>query len=159
MRSTRLVLSVLALITVMTVPIGANRYRPFIGSWSGVTISADPTNFPVVAVVSEGTGWLTPLGHYSMISPHTSHVETGETIGAQIFTAANGDKVTAHCEGFPEMQTNGSVVGPLDCDITGGTGRYRGARGSYVFFLVAKPRTDGGIGYETDALIIGKISY
>ena len=159
MRPTRVVLSVLVLMMVMTVPTGAKHYRPFIGTWSGVTISADPTNFPVVAVVSEGEGRLTHLGRYSMVSPHTSNVFTGETIGEQIFTAANGDMLMAHCEGAPQPQSNGNVVGPLDCEITGGTGRFGGARGSYVFFLVASPRTDGGPGYATDALILGKISY
>jgi hypothetical protein len=158
MRATRFVFSLLMLTTVLTVPIGAKSV-PFKGSWSGVTVSADPTNFPVVAVVSDGTGQLTHLGRYFMTSPHTSNVFTGETIGDQIFTAANGDMVTAFCEGFPVMQPNGDVVGDLDCEITGGSGRFEGASGEYVFFLHASPRTDGGPGYATEATISGQISY
>ena len=158
MRATRFVLSLLVVPMILTAPIGAKSV-PFKGSWTGVTVSADPTNFPVVAVVSDGTGELTHLGRYFMTSPHTSNVITGETIGDQIFTAANGDTLTAFCEGFPVMQEDGSVVGPLDCTITGGTGRFEGATGEYVFFLVARPRTDGGIGYATEATIAGQISY
>jgi len=158
MRVTRLVFSLLVLSMLLTVPTGANSV-PLKGSWTGVTVSADPTNFPVVGVVSDGTGELTHLGRYFMTSPHTSNVFTGETIGDQIFTAANGDMLTAFCEGFPVMQENGDVIGTLDCDITGGTGRFEDATGEYVFFLHASPRTDGGIGYATEATISGQIDY
>ena len=158
MRAIRLVLSLLVLSMVLTVPIGAGSV-PFRGSWSGVTVSADLSSFPVVAIVAEGTGELTHLGRYFMSSPHTTNVFTNETIGDQIFTAANGDMLTAFCAGFPAPQPDGSVVGGLDCEITGGTGRFEGASGEYVFFLVARPRTDGGPGYATEATISGEISY
>lgn len=121
-------------------------------------MSADPTNFPVVAVVAEGEGQLTHLGRYFMTSPHTSNVFTGETIGDQIFTAANGDMLTAFCEGFPAFQPDGLVVGSLDCEITGGTGRFEGATGSYVFFLTASPLPDSS-GFATEATIHGQISF
>ena len=94
-----------------------------------------------------------------MTSPHTTNVFTGETIGDQIFTAANGDTLTASCAGFPLPQADGRVVGSLECDITGGTGRFARATGDYIFFLVASPRTDGGPGYATEASIIGRISF
>lgn len=84
-------------------------------------MSADPANFPVVSIVSDGTGQLTHLGRYFMTSPRTTNVFTGETIGDQIFTTANGDTLTASCAGFP------------------------------------LPQADGGIGYATEASIIGKI--
>jgi hypothetical protein len=93
-----------------------------------------------------------------MVSPHTSNVFTGETIGDQIFTAANGDTLTAHCEGFPVPQPDGTVVGSLDCTFTSGTGRFAGATGGYEFALVASPRTDGGPGFATVAAINGSIS-
>jgi hypothetical protein len=158
MRVTRFVLSLLVLSMVLTAPIGA-RNIPFKGSWSGVTVSADLSLFPLVQIVAEGTGQLTHLGHSFMSSPHTTNVFTGETIGDQIFTAANGDMLTAFCAGFPQPQPDGTVVGGLDCEITGGTGRFEGATGDYVFFLVARPRTDGGPGFATDAQISGQISY
>jgi hypothetical protein len=158
MRATSFVLSLLVLSMLFTAPIGAKSV-PFKGSWSGVTVSADPTNFPVVSILAEGTGQLTHMGRSFMASPHTTNVFTGETIGDQIFTAANGDTLTAFCAGFPTMQPDGTVVGGLDCEITGGSGRFEGASGAYVFFLTARPRTDGGPGFATDAQISGRISY
>src|SRR5688500_9656402 len=158
MPAPRLLLSLLTLSALITAPVSGANSVPFKGSWSGVTVSADPTNFPVVAVVAEGSGQLTHLGRYFMTSPHTSNVFTGETIGDQIFTAANGDMLTASCAGFPAFQPDGRVVGSLDCDITGGTGRFEGATGSYVFFLDAA-RLPGGAGFATEAEITGEISF
>jgi hypothetical protein len=134
------------------------RVQPFVGYWQGLTISADPTNFPVVAIVAAGGGVVTPLGRMTMVSPHTTDVTTGETIGEQNFVAANGDTVSAHCAGFPQPQADGTVFGPLACAFTGGTGRLSGATGHYTFLLYAQPRTDGGPGYATTALIVGTIA-
>ena len=157
MRASRFVLSLFAL-SMIAAPTSAGNSVPFKGSWTGVTVSADPTNFPVVAVVSDGVGRLTHLGNYFMTSPHTSNVFTGETIGDQIFTAANGDTLTAFCAGVPLMQPDGTVEGALDCQITGGTGRFADASGSYEFYLVASPLADGS-GFATDAQINGEISF
>ena len=158
MRVTRLVCSLAVVAVVFTASIDGAALVPFKGSWTGVTVSADLANFPVVAVVSDGEGQATHLGRYFMTSPHTSNVFTGETIGDQIFTAANGDQLTASCEGFPQPQPNGHVVGTLDCEITGGTGRFEGATGGYVFFLDASPLADGS-GFATEAQITGAIAF
>ena len=155
---TRFVLSLFLIAVAAATPIAGADSVPFKGVWSGVTVSADPTNFPVVAVVAEGQGQLTHLGRYFMTSPHTSNVFTGETIGDQIFTAANGDTLTAFCAGFPVFQPDGHVVGSLECEITGGTGRFAGATGSYEFFLDAAP-LPGGMGFATEASIDGQISF
>lgn len=137
--------------------IGAKRV-PFKGSWSGETVSADPTNFPIIAIVAEGSGQLTHLGHYFMTSPHTTNVITGLTVGPQFFTAANGDQLTASCSGSPMFQPDGTVAGSLDCEITGGTGRFEGASGDYVFFLRGTPLPDRP-GFATEATITGSISF
>jgi hypothetical protein len=142
----------------ITAPVGAAKRVPFKGSWDGVTVSADPTNFPVVSILAEGTGQLTHLGRYFMASPHTTDVSTGETIGDQNFIAANGDELTAFCAGFPQFQPDGTVAGGLDCEITGGTGRFAGASGSYVFFLTASPDPNGP-GFVTHATIDGEIAF
>jgi hypothetical protein len=158
MRSPRFVLLLVLLSLIAAAPMRAANARPFKGAWSGVTVSADATHPPVVSIVAEGTGQLTHLGRYFMTSPHTTDVSTGETIGDQIFTAANGDTLTAFCAGFPNFQPSGNVEGALECNITSGTGRFAGATGSYEFFLVARPLADGS-GFATDATITGSIVY
>jgi hypothetical protein len=159
MRMIQFFVSLLALSIASTAPISGANSVPFKGTWSGVTVSADLSTFPVVGVVAEGEGQLTHLGRYFMTSPHTTNVFTGETIGDQIFTAANGDTLTAFCEGFPQQDPiTGEVVGSLDCNITGGTGRFEDASGTYVFFLHASPDPSGP-GFVTEATIDGEISF
>ena len=158
MRTFRFSLLLLVFSMIAAGPMDAQNARPFKGSWSGVTVSADPTNFPVVAIVAKGSGQLTHLGRYAMTAPHTTDVSTGETIGDQIFTAANGDTLTAFCVGAPVFLPTGTVEGALECDITGGTGRFAGATGSYEFFLVATALADGS-GFATEATINGTISF
>ena len=159
MRIPPFALALLVVAIIATAPISAAKSVPLKGTWSGVTVSADPSTFPVVQIVADGNGQLTHLGRYFMTSPHTTDVFTGETIGDQIFTAANGDTLTAFCEGSPQQDpATGIVAGGLDCDITGGTGRFEGASGSYVFFLHASPDPNGP-GFVTDATIDGEISF
>jgi hypothetical protein len=159
MRAVRFALSFLVLSMMVTAPISGAKSLPFKGSWSGVTVSADTTGFPVVAIVAEGEGRLTGLGRYFMRSPHTTDVSTGETIGDQIFTAANGDELTAFCKGIPVFNpADGTVSGGLDCEITGGTGRFADAQGGYVFYLNSVPLPDGD-GFATEAQIVGEITF
>ena len=148
----------LAVAVFATADLNADTQVPFKGTWSGLTLSADTSTFPVVQIVAGGEGQATRLGRFTMVSPHTTDVSTGETIGDQIFTAANGDTLTAFCEGSPQFQADGSVAGALECTFTGGTGRFAGVTGGYEFFLVATPRTDGGPGFATVATITGSMS-
>lgn len=151
--------SLLIVSIVATAPISGANSVPFKGSWSGETVFADDRNFPVVEIVAEGTGQLTHLGRYFMASPHTTDVSNGLTVGDQNFVAANGDTLTAFCIGSPVFDpSTGTVSGGLQCDITGGTGRFEGAEGSYVFFLTATPNPSG-LGFITEATIDGEISF
>ncbi len=155
----QLILATIAVAAISPAGLRAQQMVPFKGHWTGVTVSADLSTLPLVTVLSEGEGVATHLGRYTMASPHTSNVNTGETIGEQIFTAANGDTLTAHCAGFPLPQSDGTVVGSLDCTFTSGTGRFAGATGGYDFFLVATPKP--GVFppiFETEATITGSIS-
>ncbi len=91
MLTKRLILCLFALTPIAAITVHAQHMVPFKGHWTGVTVAADLSTFPIVGVLSEGSGPVTHLGKSFMSSPHTSNVETGETIGEQIFTAANGD--------------------------------------------------------------------
>ena len=130
---------------------------PFKGTWAGVTSTADLSEFPLVAVVSDGGGATSHLGGGTMVSPHVTNVFTGEVFGEQIFTAANGDTLTAWCEGQGLPLEDGSIDGLLYCDFTSGTGRFTGVSGNYTFHFLAVPRTDGGPGYVTSARVDGLI--
>ena len=70
MRSVSLFLSLLVISMVSTAPTLEAKPVPFKGSWSGVTMSADPVNFPVVAIVSDGTGQLPPRPLFHDLAAH-----------------------------------------------------------------------------------------
>ena len=153
----------LVAVALATTAVSAEHSVPFKGTWTGETISADPfTTFPVVQIVAAGGGEFTHLGKSTMVSPHTTNIFTGLTEGDQIFTAANGDTLTAFCSGVPVFDpVSGVVQGTLACEVTGGTGRFADATGSYTFSLVGNAilLPDGGLGFATVATIDGAISY
>ncbi|HEX5474139.1 MAG TPA: hypothetical protein VFX12_05690 [Vicinamibacterales bacterium] len=135
----------------------AAEFVPFTATWSGVTVAVDASALPIVSVVALGEGEGTHLGHFTMRSPHLNNVETFELWGTQEFTAANGDTVTATFAGHLTPNADGSLSGTLPCVITGGTGRFAGATGTYDFTITAVPLADGS-GYASTATIDGRIS-
>ena len=161
----RLLFCTVLLVSASGFRTNAADFVPFKASWTGVTISADPTGFPVVAVVSAGEGHGTQLGHFTMVTPHDSNVFTYELEGDHLFTAANGDTLTAHFVGqlTPTFGPGGPagppvlVSGVVPCTITGGTGRFQGATGSYDFAITAIPLADGS-GFASTATMNGVIS-
>ena len=135
-------------------PLRAGELVPFKGTFLGQTVSAAPTNDPdVVFVTTEGDGQATHLGRYTMVSPHFSNLATLEAEGEQIFTAANGDTLTAEFAGQFAPTPDGFLAGELEAVITGGTGRFEGATGSYIFDILFDPAT-----FVSIATIDGQIS-
>jgi len=135
----------------------AGQFVPFNATWSGVTVAADTSGFPIVKVIASGEGTGTELGHFVMVSPHVNNVFTLALEGDQNFTAANGDTLSAHFSGFLSPNADGSLSGVLPCVFTGGTGRFAGAAGSYDFAITAVPLPDGS-GFASTATITGLIS-
>jgi hypothetical protein len=115
---------------------------PFKGDFHGKAVSAVPTSDPnVLLVTTEGSGNATHLGQFTMVSPHLSNLATLAAEGTQNFTAANGDKLTASFSGQFHVIQGGFLAASIHCTITGGTGRFQGARGGYTFDVVFDPAT------------------
>ena len=133
----------------------AKDHVPFRGAWEGKTVSATPIDETTVLVVSSGTGRASHLGRFEMTSPHLTFLDTLAVEGTQEFTAANGDMLTATISGQFMPQADGSLEGTLAGTITGGTGRFAGATGSYDFHIIARPAE---FGFDSSATINGKIS-
>jgi hypothetical protein len=134
----------------------ADETVPFRGTWSGTTVSAmpDPGGQPAFLVVSEGYGEATRLGRFFMSSPHLSFFDLS-VAGEQIFTAANGDMLFATFAGQFAGDPAVALEATLTATITGGTGRFAGATGTYDFHIIA---TFNGAGYDSVATIDGEIS-
>jgi hypothetical protein len=79
------------------------------------------------------TGNATHLGHFTLDVPHVVNPVTRTAIGSYQFTAANGDTLTAEFTGR-SMPTDMPGVLYIEemATITGGTGRFEGATGSFT---------------------------
>lgn len=103
---------------------------PFKGSFEG-TQTMTPLAPPLGAVAGSATGTGTHLGRFTASFPHTVNFATRTGEGTWTFTAANGDTLTASFTGqaTPQGATTSIVE---QATVTGGTGRFAGATGSFV---------------------------
>ena len=129
----RLTLALLAVLALAG-PAAAQRQEkqvPFRGVLEGVA-TVSPLTPPFVAVTLEGEGNATQLGHFDVSSSLVANAADGTAVGSYEFTAANGDTLTAD---FTSQVTPTDVPGVVNvavtATITGGTGRFEGATGSF----------------------------
>ena len=142
MRPNSIVRLTLALLAVLALagPAAAERQGkqvPFRGRLEGLA-TATPLAPPFVAVNLEGSGNATQLGHFDVSSSIVANEADGTAVGTYEFTAANGDMLTADFTlYFTFTDVPGVVTGQVTATITGGTGRFAGATGSFVSDRVA----------------------
>jgi hypothetical protein len=155
MAVSKAVLAIVACVLLSAVTAAAAEQVPFRGVWAGQTDSATPVGPNVVLVVSSGSGQATHLGRFTMVSPHFTFLDTLEVAGQQFFTAANGDTLTAVFSGQFVPNADGNLEATLPALITGGTGRFSGATGSFDFHIIARP---AAFGFDSTATFTGTIT-
>jgi hypothetical protein len=126
--------------------VAAGEPVPFKGDLEGdVTIT--PLAPPFVSALVEATGNATQLGQFTLDIPHVVNRATRTAIGSYEFTAANGDTLTADFTGTATpTATPGVLYIEETATITGGTGRFAGATGSFTverFFDTVAGTTTG----------------
>ena len=125
--ATRIALAVVAVLG-LAAPASAGEQVPFKGSLEGtVTRSLPP---PPISVLVEGAGTATQLGRFTVDIPH--EVVPPNASGFYHFVAANGDTLTAEFTGVSAPVAPGFLHIVETATITGGTGRFAGASGSFV---------------------------
>jgi hypothetical protein len=119
----QLPMAAMILTAALTVPAAAKEQVPFKGTFQGSDTVTPPAT---IATAATGTG--THLGQFSF-----SHVLTLNTLtGSAHWVAANGDSIDT------TSVVVSSVLGPVvrtnteNHTITGGTGRFSGAQGSFT---------------------------
>ena len=109
----------------------AVRELPFKGSLRAV--ETNEVNFPTLSVNASGSGEATQLGRYTVSYQVEVNILTLAGTGSAQFVAANGDSLFAESSGqATETATPGVVTIVENHTITGGTGRFAGASGSYT---------------------------
>ena len=113
-------------------PAPAGEQVPFRGRLEG-DVAVTPLAPPLLRVDVEATGKATHLGRFTLDIPHVVDPATRTAIGSYEFTAANGDKVYAQFTGIATpTATPGVLYIEETATITGGTGRFAGATGSFT---------------------------
>lgn len=103
---------------------------PFKGRLEGTaTITGTP---PFLSVSIEGTGNATHLGRFTVEIPHVVNAANRTSTGTYEFTAANGDTLTAGFTGQATLTAPGVLSIVETATITGGTGRFADAAGSFI---------------------------
>ena len=112
-------------------PAAAEQQVPFKGSVQAV--ESYDIQFPTMFVDTTGTGQATLLGRFTVTWEFTVNLLNGAGIGSAHFIAANGDSVFTEslAQGDP-TETPGINRVVETHTITGGTGRFAGATGSFT---------------------------
>ncbi len=141
------------LTVVVTGPVNAGNQVPFKGSLEGL-VTITPLEAPFAFVLIEGTGNATQLGHFTVEIAHIVNFATATAVGTFEFTAANGDALTAVFTGQAGPSENPDIVSIVEtASITGGTGRFAGATGSFTVERLFDP-----VGLTTTGSFEGTIS-
>jgi hypothetical protein len=129
--ATRVALTFLALL-VFAGPVVAKDQVPLRGSLEG-DVTVTPVNPPIFAVNIDATGTANHLGRFTVSIPHLVNRATRSAVGTYTFTAANGDTLTADFTGQSAPTDTPGVLAIVEvATITGGTGRFAGATGSFT---------------------------
>jgi hypothetical protein len=114
-------------------PATSGEFVPFKGSLEGSHTHTPIPGFPPSAFLDgSGTGNGTHLGQFTYVFPHTVNFLARTATGTYTFTAANGDTVSADFTGQSTLVSPGIVAVVEQATITGGTGRFAGASGSFT---------------------------
>jgi hypothetical protein len=109
---------------------------PFKGSLNG-EYGAPSGEFPIFHESIAGEGHATNLGRYALAVEETVNLLNASAVGTLVLTAANGDTVTGTFTGRAQPGPLVSIT--EEVTITGGTGRFAGATGSFVIDRVFDP--------------------
>jgi hypothetical protein len=105
---------------------------PFKGRLEGAA-TITPLTPPFLSVSLESTGNATHLGRFTVEIPHVVNTTNRTSTGTYEFTAANGDTLTAGFTGQASLTATPGVLSIVEtATITGGTGRFAGATGSFT---------------------------
>lgn len=124
-------MTALFLTAALAGPVAAKKETPFRGTLQAIETHA--VQFPTLFVDGTGAGKATHLGKFTMTYDTDVNLLTGMGIGSIEFIAANGDSVFADIVGQSSPTGTPHVVSIVeDATITGGTGHFADATGSFI---------------------------
>jgi hypothetical protein len=123
---------------------------PFKGTVNAVETGT--ANFPTRFLDRQGTGTATYLGRYTEHVTMQINIPTLSSTGAATFTAANGDTLLATVAG-QATRTSPTTLSIVEVyTITGGTGRFADATGSFTLHSTLDQTTGVSTGAFSGAI-------
>jgi hypothetical protein len=115
-------------------PAAAGDHVPFKGRFEGVLTERIPLTPTTFHDRFDLTGTATHLGHFALVEEVVVDFGTVPPtgVGTSTFVAANGDTLVAETIGYSSPVEPGVVLITEHAVITGGTGRFAGATGSFT---------------------------
>jgi hypothetical protein len=111
----------------------AGELVPFKGDLDATVERTPVPGEPLVLVEVDGGGKAAHLGRFTFEAPHYVNTATRTAAGTYTFTAANGDTLTADFTGTATPVPGSSLLYIVEtATITGGTGRFADATGSFT---------------------------
>ncbi len=139
MRTTKRIAIILALLAglALTTPAAAATARPMSGSFTGSVFFAEPRCGDLLTVGFAGTGHATHLGRMTGGAPNCTTFDLGQAgapvlDGVATFIAADGSAITVSYVGAQQAPVNGIATYANTATVTGGTGRFADASGSWT---------------------------
>ena len=123
---------------------------PFKGTVSAV--ETGETAFPFRTITREGGGTATYLGKYTEHNTMQIFIPTLHGTGAATFTAANGDTLTTTVDGQATRTGDTTLSIVENYTITGGTGRFADATGSFTLHSTLEQSTGSSSGTLSGAI-------
>ncbi len=138
--------------TILASPVAARVQVPFNGSLEGLDIPT-AVNPPFVSVQQTATGNATQLGLFTYTARDTVDTRTRMGTGTFVFTAANGDTVFGTNSGQATLTPTPGVLSIVETStITGGTGRFTGATGTFTLTRLSNRVTNVTTGSFTGTI-------
>lgn len=125
----------LVLLAMSAIAAAAQKQVPFRGSLQGHEIDTPQGGFPPTTVSIDGgtTGIATLVGQFSFSYQLTVNLATGTATGSAQLVAANGDTIFTTVTGSSEPTATPGILSITEINtITGGTGRFSAAQGSFT---------------------------
>ena len=145
-------MAAMILTAALAIPAAAKDQVPFKGALQGHDFDIAFTNSSVT-VLTVGTGIGTHLGQFSFTQTVTVDFATGTSTGAASLIAANGDSISTTVTGSGQVIEPGLFSIEDVHTITGGTGRFAGAHGSFTVKRLAS-----GVTFLTSGSFEGTIT-
>ena len=152
--SISLVVVAMLLTAVLAVPAAAQKRVPFKGTIQGHNVDSPGPSEGTIVVTTTGTGIGTHLGDFLFTQVAKVNRAARTNAGSAHWIAANGDSIDTTFTGSAELTATPGVISITEIHtITGGTGRFSGAQGSFTVERLAS-----GVTFLTSGSFHGTIT-